>query len=243
MLSAMWRWLRARLSFLDSDPIDAFQRRLGYEFNDPSLLEISLTHRSFANERALDENYERLEFLGDTVVGLIAAEWLYHRHPDLAEGDLSKHKGFVVSEPVLASYAEGLGLGEILRLGVGEERSGGRGKRSLLADTLEAVLGAIFLDGGFEAARKVFLPMLESATGTPASDLLDAKTELQELVQGEGWALPEYRHIAEEGPDHQKLFHVECWVEGKRAGIGEGGTKKEAEQRAAVDALAMLVSS
>jgi ribonuclease-3 len=229
-----------------SDPIDAFQRRLGYKFKDPSLLEVSLTHRSFANERELDENYERLEFLGDTVVGLITAEWLYRQHPDLAEGDLSKLKGYVVSEPVLASYAERLGLGEILRLGVGEERSGGRSKRSLLADSVEAVVGAVFLDGGFESAREVFLPLLQKATGAPEIDLHDAKTELQELVQGEGWPLPEYRHILEEGPDHRKRFHVECWVEGRRAGNGEGGTKKEAEQRAAraaVTALGMRDSS
>lgn len=223
-----------------SDPSIDFQQRLGYRFKDPSLLEVSLTHRSFANERGLPGNYERLEFLGDTVVGLITAEWLYRQHPDLAEGDLSKLKGYVVSEPVLASYAERLGLGEILRLGVGEERSGGRRKRSLLADSLEAVLGAVFLDGGFKAAREVLLPLLEKATGVPQSDLHDAKTELQELVQGEGWELPEYRHIMEEGPDHRKRFHVECWVAGRRAGSGEGGTKKEAEQRAAraaVDAL------
>ena len=205
-----------------------------------SLLEKSLTHRSFANERDLDENYERLEFLGDTVVGLITAEWLYRRHPDLAEGDLSKLKGYVVSEPVLARQAEMLGLGEILRLGVGEERSGGRRKRSLLADTLEAVLGAVFLDGGLAAARRVFLPFLEQASGAPESDLHDAKTELQELVQGEGGGLPEYRHISEEGPDHRKRFHVECWVSGRRAGAGEGGTKKEAEQRAARAAVENL---
>lgn len=232
--------LRFLQRFFGSDPIEAFQRHLGYRFKNLLLLEISLTHRSFANERGLDENYERLEFLGDTVVGLITAEWLYRQHPDLAEGDLSKLKGYVVSEPVLASYAERLGLGEILRLGVGEERSGGRSKRSLLADALEAVLGAVFLDGGFEAARRVFLPLLAEATGAPASDLHDAKTELQELVQGEGWALPEYRHISEEGPDHQKRFHVECWVAGKQAGAGEGGTKKEAEQRAARAAVAAL---
>ncbi|MGB3561749.1 MAG: ribonuclease III [Thermoanaerobaculia bacterium] len=238
--------LRALRRIFRSDPIDALQRDLGYHFKDPSLLEKSLTHRSFANERDLDENYERLEFLGDTVVGLITAEWLYRQHPDLAEGDLSKLKGYVVSEPVLAGCAERLGLGEILRLGVGEERSGGRCKRSLLADALEAVLGAVFLDGGLAAARKVFLPILETASGAPESDLHDAKTELQELVQGEGWALPEYRHISEEGPDHQKRFHVECWVAGRQAGAGEGGTKKEAEQRAAraaVDALGMPDSS
>ncbi len=232
--------LRALRKFFRSDPIDALQRRLGYHFKDPSLLEKSLTHRSFANERDLDENYERLEFLGDTVVGLITAEWLYRHHPDLAEGDLSKLKGYVVSEPVLARHAERLGLGEILRLGVGEERSSGRVKRSLLADSLEAVLGAVFLDGGLAAARRVFLPFLEEASEAPESDLLDAKTELQELVQGEGWALPEYRHMAEEGPDHRKRFHVECWVAGRRAGAGEGGTKKEAEQRAARAAVENL---
>lgn len=239
----MLRFLRR---VIGSDPISVFQRRLGYKFNDPALLEVALTHRSFANERNLDENYERLEFLGDAVVGLITAEWLYRQHPDLAEGDLSKLKGYVVSEPVLAGHAERLGLGEILRLGVGEERSGGRSKRSLLADSVEAVLGGVFLDGGFEAARRVFLPLLEKSTRAPKSDLHDAKTELQELVQASGWSLPEYRHISEEGPDHRKRFYVECWVAERLAGAGEGRTKKEAEQRAAraaVDSLKALDSS
>lgn len=233
----MLRWLRR---LFGGKAIDDFESRLGYTFTEPSLLQEALTHRSFANERDLEANYERLEFLGDAVVGLVAAEWLYRRHPELAEGDLSKRKSYLVSEPVLASYAEKLELGEILRLGVGEERSGGRTKSSLLADSLEAVVGAVFLDGGFAAARAVALPLLQRAAGTPREELRDAKTGLQELVQGRGWPLPDYRHIAEEGPDHRKRFHVECWVGGRRVGVGQGRTKKEAEQRAARAAVNTL---
>ena len=224
-----------------SEPLEAFQDRLGYRFRDGDLLVRALTHRSYANELALGENYERLEFLGDAVLAVIAAEWLFQRFPTHAEGDLSKLKSHVVSEPVLARHARSLGVGEVLRLGVGEARSGGRDKSSLLADSLEAILGAAYLDGGLEPSRALVEGMLEGAlAGYNPTVLGDPKTRLQEFAQAQGWALPEYRHVSDLGPDHDKTFHVECWLADAFAGEGRGRTKKAAEQAAAAAALEQL---
>jgi ribonuclease-3 len=222
--------------------LTGLEERLRYRFRQPRLLEAALTHTSWANEQGVGDDYERLEFLGDAILGAVAASWLYDRRPDLDEGELSKLKSYVVSESVLAEHAEHLGLGEYLRLGVGESRSGGREKRSLLADAMEAILGAVYQDGGLEAARGVALQLLESALGerVEISELRDPKTALQEAAQARGGSLPEYRHVAEEGPDHKKRFHVECWVDGLFLGEGDGSTKKQAEQRAARVALAAL---
>ncbi|HRC85895.1 MAG TPA: ribonuclease III [Thermoanaerobaculia bacterium] len=222
----------------ESTPIE---ERLGYRFKKPELLETALTHRSLANERKLGAHYERLEFLGDAVLGALAAEWLFEEHPELPEGDLSKLKSALVSERSLAEHAESLGLGEAIRLGIGEERSGGRRKPSLLADVLEAVFGALWLDGGPEVARKVVRRFLDQTYGD--SEWLrwgDAKTRLQEVVQGWGWERPSYQLVAAEGPDHQKRFQVECVLKGEVFGTGQGSSKKEAEQRAAAAALARL---
>jgi ribonuclease-3 len=217
------------------------EESFGYRFRDPSLLDLALTHRSWANEQGAGENYERLEFLGDAVLGVVTAEWLYRRHPDLPEGDLSRKKAVLVSKPALARWAEHLGVGEHLHLGVGEERSGGRTKASLLADSLEAVFGAIFLDGGLAPARDVVAAFLEGVVRARAQTLhMDAKTRLQELTQSRGWELPEYDLVAELGPDHDKLFGIECRVAGEVVGRGEGRTKKLAEQVAAAEALAAL---
>ncbi len=222
-------------------PATPFERRLGHRFRDPDLLEVALTHRSFANERGLGGHYERLEFLGDAVLGAIAAEWLYTTHPEMSEGELSRHKAQMVSAATLARYAQTLGLGEALRLGVGEERSGGRSKTSLLADSLEAVFGAAYLDGGLRAARAAIEPLLVSGIAeSVATPHADAKTTLQEAAQARAWALPEYRLAGESGPDHQKLFTVECLLQGETWGVGQGETKKLAEQRAAAAAYARL---
>ena len=224
------------------DPLKLLQQRLGVRFRQRGLLETALTHRSYANEHGLGDNYERLEFLGDVVLGLLTAEWLYLRYPDVDEGGLSELKAYLVSRPVLAGNSERIGLGELLRLGVGEERSGGREKESILADALEALLGALYLDRGLKHARRVLEPMLESALeGRRQVAWAQAKSRLQELAQGGGWELPEYRLIAEQGPDHEKRFTVECWVGGKRAGLSEAGSKKVAEQRAAALALDALL--
>lgn len=218
-----------------------FEKRLGHRFKRLDLLELALTHRSWANERGEPEHYERLEFLGDSVLGLITGGWLYERHPELPEGELSKRKAQLVSSTALARHATLLDLGTELKLGVGEERSGGRTKPSLLADSMEAVFGAVYLDAGLEAARDVILPMLEEA-GEARTQLLgaDAKTRLQELAQALGWELPDYRLVDAAGPDHSKVFTVECWVGGEASGRGEGPSKKVAEQRAAADALERL---
>jgi ribonuclease-3 len=221
-----------------------FEKRLGHRFRRPELLRLALTHRSKANEDGREEHYERLEFLGDAVLGLVTADWLYASHRDLPEGELSKMKAQLVSRTALALHAQALELGPALRLGVGEERSGGRTKPSLLADSMEAVLGAVYLDGGLVAAAKVIEAMLGAQAAAAALSArhlgADAKTALQEAVQALGWPLPDYRVTGATGPDHSKLFTVECWVAGRRASAGEGATKKTAEQRAAADALARL---
>jgi ribonuclease III len=221
-----------------------FEKRLGHRFRRPDLLELALTHRSFANERGSEVHYERLEFLGDAVLGLVSADWLYRHQPDLPEGELSRLKAQLVSRSALARHAAAIELGAVLRVGVGEERSGGRTKTSLLADSLEAVFGAVYLDGGLAAAARVIDRMLAPmlAPGDGRSQLLgaDAKTRLQEIAQGHGGELPEYRHVAVSGPDHNRVYRVECWLAGQRAGEGEGPSKKAAEQQAAADALARL---
>ena len=217
------------------------EKRLGHRFKRQDLLELALTHRSFANEKGVPEHYERLEFLGDAVLGLVTAEWLYARHPELPEGELSKLKAQLVSRTSLANWAERLELGPELKIGVGEDRSGGRAKANLLADSMEAVFGAIYLDDGIEAARGTILPMLrdgEEAKGRLLAS--DSKTHLQEVTQALGWSLPEYRLVGSSGPDHSKTFTVECWLEGKFAGRGEGPSKKIAEQKAASVSLEAL---
>lgn len=226
---------------MGKDELKRFERSLGVRFRRRSLLERALTHRSYANEQGLEKNYERLEFLGDSVLGLVAAEWLRSGFPELPEGGLSELKAYLVSRPVLAEHATSIGLGEMLRIGVGEERSGGRSKPSLLADALEAVIGAIFLDRGLKRCREVLIPMFESALESrePLGGA-EAKTRLQELAQSRAWSLPVYRHIAQEGPDHRKRFTVECWVDGRLLASATGRSKKVAEQKAAASALAAL---
>jgi ribonuclease-3 len=203
-------------------------------------LSAALVHRSWANEQGASEHNERLEFLGDAVLGLFAAEWLFERYPESPEGDLARLKARLVAEPSLARWAGELGVGSRLRLGVGEERSGGREKASLLADALEAIFAAVFLDGGPEAARRVVGRFLEAALAAGEAEAGDAKTELQELAQARGWPLPEYRIVEEAGPDHDKTFVCEVRVEGREAGRGTGRSKKESQQRAAAAALDRL---
>jgi ribonuclease-3 len=217
------------------------EKSLGHRFKRPDLLELALTHRSWANEQGIPEHYERLEFLGDAVLGLIAAEWLYQNHPELPEGELSKRKAQLVSRSSLAKHAEKLDLGPSLKIGVGEDRSGGRAKANLLADSMEAIFGAVYLDAGLECARTVIVPMLEEEGEEPTQLLAaDAKTQLQEVTQALGWDLPEYRLTGTTGPDHSKTFLVQCWVGGELAGQGEGPSKKTAEQKAAAEALAWI---
>ncbi|HEY8448847.1 MAG TPA: ribonuclease III [Bacillota bacterium] len=213
---------------------------IGRPPRDPALFELALTHPSFAHEARDDGAHnERLEFLGDAVLDLIVAEVLYRRHPDLPEGDLSRLRAAVVCAPTLARIARRLGLGEHLRLGQGEEASGGRNRTSVLANALEAFLGALYLSEGLEAARafvdRHFAGELEDAAAGRLVE--DFKTRLQEITQERFGTEPEYRVVREEGPDHAKTFHVQVRLRDEVLGAGSGRNKKEAEQEAARDAL------
>jgi ribonuclease-3 len=201
----------------------------------------AVTHRSFAYENGGLPTNERLEFLGDSVLGLVVTEELYRRHPDLAEGQLAKLRAAVVNSRALAEVARGLGVGRYLRLGRGEEASGGREKSSILADALEALIGAVYLERAIDATRQVilelFADLLDDAAQMGAG--LDWKTSLQELAAVRSLGVPEY-HVTESGPDHAKAFHATALVGGREAGEGDGRSKKEAEQRAAQQAWTQL---
>jgi ribonuclease-3 len=199
-----------------------------------ALLERALTHRSFAYENGGLPTNERLEFLGDSVLGLIVTDTLYREYPDLPEGQLAKLRAAVVNMRALAGVARGLRLGDYVRLGKGEEGTGGRDKASILADTLEALLGAVYLDCGLNEAdalvHRLFDPVIAISAGLGAG--LDWKTSLQELTAAEILGVPEY-HVEESGPDHQKSFRASVRIGGRTYGEGEGHSKKEAEQQAA----------
>ena len=173
------------------------------------------------------------------MLGLVAADHLFRCDPAAPEGVLSRTRSHVVSAEALARRARELKLGPALQLGHGEDQSGGREKPSLLADALEAVIGAVFVDGGLQAARDLVEPWIE-AEAAEAMDTLDAKSDLQESLQGQGLDPPFYRHVGRDGPDHDPVFHVECWIGGRAVAAASGHTKKEAEQRAAARALAGL---
>ena len=203
------------------------------------MLEQALTHSSFANERGLEHDNERLEFLGDSVLGLVVADRLFRGDPSAPEGVLSRTRSHVVSAEALARRARELDLGPALRLGHGEDHSGGREKPSLLADALEAVIGAVFVDGGLQAARDLVEQWIE-AEAAETMDALDAKSDLQESLQSQGLEPPFYRHVGRDGPDHDPVFHVECWVGGRAVAAASGHSKKVAERRAAARALARM---
>jgi len=220
------------------------QHSLSYTFKEPQLLERALTHKSFANENKVPYHNERMEFLGDAVLTLIVSEHLMRTCPDSTEGDLSRLRAAIVSEPALAVIGRTLSIGAYLLLGKGEEQTGGRDKDSLLADALEALIAALYLDGGKDAAEAFILRFFEEVIkGTCASrTTLDYKTALQERCQERLKQLPEYRVASESGPDHQKQFEVELLVKGQLYGRGTGKSKKEAEQKAAKEALQRLGS-
>jgi ribonuclease III len=210
---------------------------------DPGLIERAITHRSFAYENGGLPTNERLEFLGDSVLGLVVTEELFRRHPDLPEGQLAKLRAAVVNSRALAGVARELGVGSYLRLGRGEEASGGRDKSSILADAVEALIGAVYIDCGTEPARtlvlRLFGGLLEGSARLGAG--LDWKTSLQELAAGQSLGVPEYQ-VTESGPDHAKTFRATALVGGESVGDGEGRSKKEAEQRAAERAWTELSS-
>ena len=217
-------------------------QRLGVSLAD-ELLEHAFTHRSFAYENGGLPTNERLEFLGDSVLGVIVTESLFRNHPSLSEGRLAKLRAAVVNMRALAGVARELKLGKYLRLGRGEEATGGRDKSSILADTLEALFGAVYLEHGVDVARstvhRLVDPLLESSANLGAG--LDWKTSLQELTASASLGVPEYQ-ITEEGPDHAKLFHAVAVVGGLERGTGSGRSKKEAEQTAAAAAFETLTA-
>jgi ribonuclease III len=214
----------------------ALERSLGVKL-DVTLLERALTHRSYAYENGGLPTNERLEFLGDSVLGLVVTDTLYHGHPELPEGQLAKLRAAVVNMRALAGVGRALRLGDYIRLGRGEEGTGGRDKSSILADTVEALIGAVYVDRGLDEAadlvHRLFDPLIDRSASLGAG--LDWKTSLQELTAAEELGVPEY-HVVESGPDHQKTFRATVRVGGKVYGSGEGRSKKEAEQNAAAAA-------
>ncbi|MGZ6827325.1 MAG: ribonuclease III [Mycobacteriales bacterium] len=228
-------------------PVDGFAAHLaevsGAPVDEPLLLR-ALTHRSYAYENGGLPNNERLEFLGDSVLGLVVTDTLYAAHPDLPEGQLAKLRAAVVNMRALADVARTLGLGDHLLLGRGEESTGGRDKASILADTMEAVIGTVYLSSGMPAAAALVHHLLDPLMAQSATmgAGLDWKTSLQELAAASSAGVPEYR-VDEEGPDHQKTFHAQAVVGEQVLGTGSGRSKKEAEQRAAEVAWRALTAA
>lgn len=213
------------------------EKIIGYQFNNNTLLFTALTHSSFANENKGEVPFnERLEFLGDSVLQLISGEKMYRENPKMPEGDMSKHRAALVCEDALASYAKEIRLGDFLNLGRGEEQSGGRERPSILADAFEALIGAIYLDGGLAPAKKFVLKFLDKAH----LNLKDYKTLLQEIIQQNPGEKVVYVLAGESGPDHNKSFEVEVHLNSNVIGRGKGRSKKRAEQAAAKEALALM---
>jgi len=215
--------------------------RLGHGFEDLTLLDRALTHASLANEsKATRRDNEPLEFLGDAVLGLAVTDLLHRRDPDGSEGAKSRARARLVSAASLAQRAQALGLPELLLLGRGEEKTGGRAKAALWADAYEAVIAAVYLDGGFVAAQRLVAAEFAGDLRVPVDASEDAKSLLQELLQGQGRPLPSYRVRSEEGPSHGRRFEVECRLDDDSVTTGEGPSKKVAQQEAARRALARL---
>lgn len=213
------------------------EQALGHSFKDPALLRQSLTHSSYASEHPGTEHNERFEFLGDALLQLAVTEYLFGSFPDLPEGQMTKVRASVVNGATLADVARGLGVGPLLRLGKGEEASGGRSKESILGDAMEAIIAAVYLDAGYPDTRRVVLTLVAELVAEQAGspDQKDHKTRLQELIAPKGLQ-PEYE-VTGHGPDHDREFTAEVRVEGRVVGRGSGRSKKEAQQRAAEEAL------
>ena len=218
--------------------LKALEARIGYEFKNRNLLILALTHSSYANEKKLGKVgcNERLEFLGDAVLELISSDFLYKKYTQIPEGELTKKRASLVCEPSLAYCAREFGLPQYLLLGKGEDMTGGRNRDSIVSDATEALLGAIYLDGGFASAKEFVLKFILNDLENKQL-FYDSKTILQEIVQEKGTHLVEYRLMKEEGPDHNKSFTVAVLVSGQIMGTGVGHTKKAAEQEAAYQAI------
>lgn len=225
----------------DFEPASDLSRRLGLPFSNGSLLTRALTHRSYVNENPNStEDNERLEFLGDAVLDFIVGAWVYHRFPEMPEGDLTKIRSALVRNDQLAKFARMLDLGPALRLGRGEQMSGGHYRDGLLGSLFEAVVGALYLDAGMGAVEAFVHPLLEEARESVLSKIHDPKSQLQEWVQAQKMTAPRYRTIATMGPDHAREFEVEVEIGGKVAGRGRGTSKHFAEHAAAQNALENL---
>jgi ribonuclease-3 len=231
---------------LQKNHIMELEKELGHVFIDKQLLEAALTHKSYFHEHknAVYGYNERLEFLGDAVIGLVVVECLFRLRQQYSESVLAKMKSYLVSEGVLADMAFSISLGVYVRLGRGEEATGGRKKKSILSDAFEAVIGAVFIDAGYEKTKKTLLSFLDPVINTVLStaDLYDYKTELQEKSQLHYGVLPDYRLIREDGAEHERIFTVAVFIDGKKRGVGTGKRKKEAESQAARKALEQLKS-
>jgi ribonuclease III len=225
--------------------IKKFESKIGLKFKDKELLKRSLTHRSFLNENKDEElkNNERLEFLGDAVLELVISEYLFNTYPERAEGDLTSFRAAVVKTDSLAKISKQLGIGEFLLMSKGEEMTGGREKDYLLANTFEAIIGALYLDQGYEPVKEFLIKHLVPQISTIVKYRLDidSKTKLQETTQTKFKTTPVYKVIKEKGPDHDKVFTVAVMIKGKIYGEGEGITKQKAEDAAAGQALRKLV--
>ena len=218
-----------------------FEEVIGYHFNNQGLLRQALTHSSYANERHMKKHSdnERLEFLGDAVLEVTSSEFLYQKYPDYSEGELTKLRASLVCEPTLAFCTRAIDLGKYLYLGKGEDLTGGRNRKSILSDALEAVIGAIFLDGGFANAKEFIKRFILNDLENKKL-FFDSKTILQEIVQAHFKEEISYRMIGEEGPDHDKSFHAAVLIGEKEYGTGTGRTKKAAEQEAAYQSILRL---
>lgn len=218
------------------------EEKLGYHFKNPSLLLNALTHSSYANEHHLGSirSNERLEFLGDSILGMVVADSLYHTFPQLPEGDLTRLRANLVCENSLVMVARQLELGSYLRLGRGEAGGGGGHRPSIIADAVEAVLAAVYLDGGLANARQIIQRLILDHMDRVQENSRDHKTYLQELVQRKSGQVLSYRMVSESGPDHNKCFTMEVLLNGQALGSGSGHSKKEAEQMAAKAAIACL---
>ena len=216
------------------------EKRIGYRFHDISLLETALTHASYSNENAVD-SYERLEFLGDAVLQIVISRYLFERFDDIPEGLLTKYRQYLVCEGTLARIANSLEMGNYLRLGKGEAAGNGRRRPSILADTVESLLAAIYLDGGMEAAEPILLTLMrEELDNCVRNRDGDYKTRLQQLVEQDGTEKLEYAVISRRGPDHAPTYVIEARINSNAVGVGEGRSKHEAEQAAAREALRLF---
>lgn len=221
-------------------PTGSLEERIGYRFSDPTLLETALTHASYSNEKGAP-SYERLEFLGDAVLQIVISRYLFNRFLDIPEGLLTKYRQYLVCESTLAKIANSLSLGGYIRLGKGEAAGNGRSRPSILADVMESILGAAYLDGGMEVAEALLLSLMEGELENCVQNRDgDYKTRLQQLVEQDGSEILEYAVIARSGPDHAPTYKIEARINSNAVGVGEGRSKHEAEQAAAREALRLF---